>query len=48
MLMMIQTESLFHTYAQYASMTKPPPTPAEEELRLESQLKDLLQKVRSA
>ncbi|EYE91179.1 putative vesicle transport v-SNARE protein Gos1 [Aspergillus ruber CBS 135680] len=39
-----QTENLFHTYAQYASMTKPPPTPAEEELRLESQLKDLLQR----
>ncbi|RHZ46380.1 putative vesicle transport v-SNARE protein Gos1 [Aspergillus thermomutatus] len=40
-----QTESLFHTYAQYASMTKLPPKPSEEEQRVESQLKDLLEKV---
>ncbi|THC94957.1 hypothetical protein EYZ11_005551 [Aspergillus tanneri] len=40
-----QTESVFHTYAQYASMTKLPATPSEEELRLESQLKDLLDKM---
>lgn len=37
-----QTENLFHTYSQFASITKPPPSPTEEELRLESQLKDLL------
>lgn len=29
-------------------MTKPPPTPTEEELRIESQLKDLLERVRSS
>ncbi|KAJ5794129.1 hypothetical protein N7457_000728 [Penicillium paradoxum] len=37
-----QTENLFHTYSQFASITKPPPSPTDEELRLESQLKDLL------
>ncbi|KAJ5767088.1 uncharacterized protein N7511_004704 [Penicillium nucicola] len=39
-----QTENLFHTYSQFASLTKPPQTPTEEELRLESQLKDLLER----
>ncbi|KAJ5561967.1 hypothetical protein N7535_003570 [Penicillium sp. DV-2018c] len=39
-----QTENLFHTYSQFASIIKPPPSPTEEELRLESQLKDLLQR----
>ncbi|KAJ5160348.1 uncharacterized protein N7482_007352 [Penicillium canariense] len=39
-----QTENLFHTYAQFSSLTKPPQTPTEEELRLESQLKDLLER----
>ncbi|KAH8425890.1 putative vesicle transport v-SNARE protein Gos1 [Aspergillus melleus] len=39
-----QTETLFHSYAQYASMTKLPPTPSEDELRVESQLKELLEK----
>ncbi|KAJ5527585.1 hypothetical protein N7504_008521 [Penicillium tannophilum] len=39
-----QTENLFHTYAQFASLTKPPPEPTEEELRIESQLKDLLER----
>ncbi|OJJ49686.1 hypothetical protein ASPZODRAFT_1002200 [Penicilliopsis zonata CBS 506.65] len=38
-----QTENLFHTYSQYASMSKLPPTPSEEEQRIESQLKDLLE-----
>ncbi|PYH44481.1 putative vesicle transport v-SNARE protein Gos1 [Aspergillus saccharolyticus JOP 1030-1] len=37
-----QTENLFHTYSQYAALTKPPPTPSEEELRTESQLQDIL------
>lgn len=44
----LQTEQIFHTYAQYASMAKPPPQPTEDELRLESQLKDLLERVRTA
>ncbi|KAJ5893973.1 hypothetical protein N7495_005664 [Penicillium taxi] len=39
-----QTENLFHNYAQFASLTKPPPEPTEEELRVESQLKDLLER----
>ncbi|KAJ6145086.1 hypothetical protein N7470_008981 [Penicillium chermesinum] len=39
-----QTENLFHTYAQFSSLTKPPPNPTEEELRIESQLKDLLER----
>ncbi|KAJ6120077.1 hypothetical protein N7523_004357 [Penicillium sp. IBT 18751x] len=39
-----QTENLFHTYAQFASLTKLPQTPTEEEMRTESQLKDLLEK----
>lgn len=41
-----QTQNLFHTYAQFAALNKPPPNPTEEELRLESQLKDLLEQVR--
>ncbi|EPS32228.1 hypothetical protein POX_d05608 [Penicillium oxalicum] len=39
-----QTEQLFHTYAQFSSLAKPPQSPTEEELRLESQLKDLLER----
>ncbi|KAJ5951006.1 uncharacterized protein N7479_009419 [Penicillium vulpinum] len=39
-----QTENLFHTYSQFASITKPPQSPTEEELRLESQLKGLLER----
>ncbi|OOG01041.1 hypothetical protein ASPCADRAFT_202900 [Aspergillus carbonarius ITEM 5010] len=39
-----QTENLFHTYSQYASITKLPPTPSEEEQRIESQLQDLLER----
>ncbi|RAK95801.1 putative vesicle transport v-SNARE protein Gos1 [Aspergillus ibericus CBS 121593] len=39
-----QTENLFHTYSQYASLTKLPPSPSEEEQRIESQLQDLLER----
>ncbi|KAK7511654.1 hypothetical protein IWX49DRAFT_608719 [Phyllosticta citricarpa] len=39
-----QTESLFHTYSQFASMTNIPPKPTEEELRTESQIRELLEK----
>ncbi|KAL1985749.1 hypothetical protein VTN96DRAFT_7371 [Rasamsonia emersonii] len=39
-----QTESLFHSYSQYASMSRLPPKPSEEEQRLEGQIKDLLEK----
>lgn len=40
-----QTESLFHTYSQYASMTNIPPKPTDEEQRTESQIRELLEKV---
>ncbi|KAB2577474.1 Golgi SNAP receptor complex subunit 1 [Lasiodiplodia theobromae] len=39
-----QTESLFHTYSQYASMTNIPPKPTDEEQRTESQIRELLDK----
>ncbi|KAL4782993.1 hypothetical protein BJX76DRAFT_331222 [Aspergillus varians] len=39
-----QTQNLFHTYSQYASMTKLPPQPSEEEARNETQIKDILEK----
>jgi len=38
------TESLFHTYSQYASMTHLPSKPSEEELRIETQINDILEK----
>jgi Golgi SNAP receptor complex protein 1 len=37
-----QTETLFSTYSQYATSTTLPPKPSEEELRLETQLRTLL------
>ena len=40
----IQTEALFHTYSQYASMTNVPIKASEEEQRTESQLQDILEK----
>ncbi|WEW61634.1 protein transport protein gos1 [Emydomyces testavorans] len=39
-----QTESLFHSYAQYASVSELPIKPSEEERRIEAQLKDLLER----
>lgn len=39
-----QTETLFHTYSQYASMTNMPQKPPEEEQRTEAQLQDILEK----
>jgi Golgi SNAP receptor complex protein 1 len=41
----MQTEALFHTYSQYASMTQIPKKPTEEEQRTEAQLQDILEKV---
>ncbi|KAF2093083.1 V-snare-domain-containing protein [Rhizodiscina lignyota] len=38
-----QTETLFHTYSQYASATNIPPKPTEDEGRTESQLEDILE-----
>ncbi|EON61358.1 hypothetical protein W97_00572 [Coniosporium apollinis CBS 100218] len=37
-----QTEALFHTYSQYASMSAIPPTPTDEEQRAEASLHALL------
>ncbi|KAK5108593.1 hypothetical protein LTR62_008169 [Meristemomyces frigidus] len=39
-----QTETLFHTYAQYASKSDLDPKPSEDELRTEEQLNDILEK----
>ena len=41
----MQTETLFHTYSQYASMTNIPAKPSEEEERTENQLNEILEKV---
>jgi hypothetical protein len=40
-----QTESLFHTYSQFASTPNLPQKPSEEERRTEAQIQDLLDKV---
>ncbi|KAF1816941.1 V-snare-domain-containing protein [Eremomyces bilateralis CBS 781.70] len=39
-----QTETLFHTYSQFASMTNIPSRPTEEESRAETQLNEILSK----
>ncbi|KJX99986.1 vesicle transport v-SNARE protein Gos1 [Zymoseptoria brevis] len=39
-----QTESLFHTYAQYASKADIEPKPSEEESKTEEQLNEILEK----
>jgi len=39
-----QTESLFHTYSQFASTPNLPPKPSEDEQRAEAQIQDLLDK----
>ncbi|CRG85080.1 golgi SNAP receptor complex member 1 [Talaromyces islandicus] len=39
-----QTESLFHTYSQYASMSQLPAKPSEEQQRVEDQIRELLEK----
>ena len=41
----LQTESLFHTYSQYASMAQIPTKPSDEEQRTEAQLQDILERV---
>lgn len=45
MLISPKTESLFHTYAQFASRSDIDPTPSEEERRTEEQLNEVLEKV---
>ena len=40
-----KTESLFHTYSQFASTPNLPPKPSEDEQRTEAQIQDLLDRV---
>lgn len=41
----VQTETLFHTYAQFASKTDIDPEPSDEEQKTEEQLNQILEKV---
>jgi hypothetical protein len=43
-----QTETLFHTYSQFASIPNLPPKPSEDEQRIEAQIQDLLDRVGDA
>jgi hypothetical protein len=40
-----QTETLFHTYSQFAAVSNILPKPTEEEKQTESKLEDILEKV---
>ncbi|CAD0025512.1 unnamed protein product [Aureobasidium pullulans] len=40
-----QTDALFHTYSQYASMSSIPAKPDEDEQRTEAQLQDILERL---
>jgi Golgi SNAP receptor complex protein 1 len=40
-----QTETLFHTYSQFASVSNIPAKPTEDERQTESKIQDLLEKV---
>ena len=44
----IQTESLFHTYSQFANAPDIPAKPSEDETRTDAQLQELLEKVHHA
>ncbi|KKZ65639.1 hypothetical protein EMCG_08547 [[Emmonsia] crescens] len=39
-----QTETLFHTYAQYASLSQLPTTPSEDEMKAEAQIHEILER----
>ncbi|KAI9816407.1 MAG: hypothetical protein M1832_005074 [Thelocarpon impressellum] len=41
-----QTDTIFHTYSQFASLTPTPPKPTEDEQRVDAQLVDILEKAR--
>ena len=41
----LQTEVLFHTYSQFASTSKIPPKPTDEERKTEAQIEELLERV---
>lgn len=43
-----QTETLFHTYSQFSTVSDIPAKPTEEERTTEAKLQDLLEKVRSS
>jgi len=45
-LMKRQTETLFHTYSQFASAASIPAKPTEDEIQTEAKLQDILEKVR--
>ena len=47
MYLLLQTETLFHTYSQFSSAAKIPPKPSEEEQKAEAQIKELFEKVYS-
>jgi Golgi SNAP receptor complex protein 1 len=40
----VQTETLFHTYSQFASVSNIPTKPTEDERQTESKIQDLLEK----
>jgi hypothetical protein len=40
-----QTETLFHTYSQFASVSNIPAKPTEDEKQTESKIQDVLEKV---
>jgi Golgi SNAP receptor complex protein 1 len=40
-----QTETLFHTYSQFASVPNIPPKPTEDERQTEAKLQEILEKV---
>lgn len=41
-----KTESLFHTYSQFANASSIPPKPSQEERDTEAKIEELLEKVR--
>jgi hypothetical protein len=44
----LQTETLFHTYSQFASVPNIPPKPTEDERQAETKLQEILEKVCSS
>jgi Golgi SNAP receptor complex protein 1 len=44
----MKTETLFHTYAQFATVPDIPPKPSDDERQTEVKLQDILEKVRGS
>lgn len=42
----LQTETLFHTYSQFSTVSNIPPKPTKEERETEARLEELFEKVR--